>query len=138
MERRLELEHPLGQIPPPPVPPPPTQPTRPLQAAQADFVLEIGCEELPPDDVASALDQLRCDMSRVMSSREIPLGQSGCLGDLLFCSWPRGYAPVDVASALDQLRCARKTFNLCPPGVCCVSDKISALKLLGRRGHRTD
>lgn len=31
----------------------------PLQEA-ADFVLEIGCEELPPADVSAALEQLRC------------------------------------------------------------------------------
>ena len=57
-ERREELQWPLGTIPDPPQPSLPavsgTGPTAP-----ADFVLEIGCEELPPEDVDGALQQLR-------------------------------------------------------------------------------
>ncbi len=60
LERREELEHPLGVVAPREPPPPPSEAPRPLQAEAADFVLEIGCEELPPDDVTSALEQLRC------------------------------------------------------------------------------
>lgn len=59
LERRKELGHPLGLVPPAPLPPPPPQAPQQLQKAQADFVLEVGCEELPPHDVASALEQLR-------------------------------------------------------------------------------
>jgi len=57
MARREELGHPLGLVPPL-APPPPAAPG-PSDAAPRAFVLEIGCEELPPDDVASALEQLR-------------------------------------------------------------------------------
>ena len=60
MERRAELEHPLGLVPPPTLLPPPAIETALLPAAPADFVLEIGTEELPPDDVVSACEQLRC------------------------------------------------------------------------------
>lgn len=58
LDRREELEHPLGLVAPLPPPPPPPQQQSPLHDA-ADFVLEIGCEELPPNDVTAALEQLR-------------------------------------------------------------------------------
>lgn len=58
LDRREELEHPLGlAAAAPPAPQLPPMPP-PLQEA-ADFVLEIGCEELPPADVSAALEQLR-------------------------------------------------------------------------------
>ena len=60
MERRAELEHPLGLVSPPAQLPPPDIDTSRLPAAPADFVLEIGTEELPPDDVVSACEHLRC------------------------------------------------------------------------------
>ena len=63
MARREELGHPLGVIPPPPDPEPVTiQPeasTSGRTGDSADFVLEIGSEELPPDDVMTAVQQLR-------------------------------------------------------------------------------
>ncbi len=63
MERRAELEHPLGIVSPPAQLPPPAIDMSRLPAAPADFVLEIGTEELPPDDVVSACEQLRCAVS---------------------------------------------------------------------------
>ncbi|KIZ07293.1 glycyl-tRNA synthetase alpha chain [Monoraphidium neglectum] len=59
LERREEQGYPLGQVAPPealtpgkPAPPPSGAPPR-------AFVLEIGSEELPPDDVLSGIAQLR-------------------------------------------------------------------------------
>ena len=60
MERRAELEHPLGLVSPPLPQPPAAIDTAHLPAGPADFVLEVGTEELPPDDVVSACEQLRC------------------------------------------------------------------------------
>lgn len=60
MERRAELEHPLGLVSPPLTQPPPAIDAARLPAGAADFVLEVGMEELPPDDVVSACEQLRC------------------------------------------------------------------------------
>lgn len=58
MARREELGHPLGILPP--TPPPPLTPLDPklLPTKPQTFVLEIGTEELPPDDVQSSLEQL--------------------------------------------------------------------------------
>ncbi|PNW77355.1 hypothetical protein CHLRE_10g433000v5 [Chlamydomonas reinhardtii] len=58
VSRREELEHPLGLIPPPAVPSP-QRPAPPASAEPRTFVLEVGGEELPPDDVVSAVHQLR-------------------------------------------------------------------------------
>lgn len=60
MERRAELEHPLGQVPPPVGAPPPALDRSMLPSGPEDFVLELGTEELPPQDVVSASQQLRC------------------------------------------------------------------------------
>ena len=59
MARREELGHPLGTITPPIPPTAPKLTSSSLPTAPATFVLEIGTEELPPDDVASGMDQLR-------------------------------------------------------------------------------
>ncbi len=64
MARREELGHPLGTIAPPAEPEPvtihPEASTSGRTADSADFVLEVGSEELPPDDVMTAVQQLRC------------------------------------------------------------------------------
>ena len=60
MERRAELEHPLGLVLPPAEAPPPALDRASLPSGPADFVLELGTEELPPQDVVSASQQLRC------------------------------------------------------------------------------
>ena len=61
--RREELGHPLGVIQPPQEPEPVTiQPeasTSGRGSGSANFVLELGSEELPPDDVMTAVHQLR-------------------------------------------------------------------------------
>lgn len=63
MARREELGHPLGTIAPPAEPEPvtihPEASTSGRTADSADFVLEVGSEELPPDDVMTAVHQLR-------------------------------------------------------------------------------
>lgn len=59
MERRAELEHPLGLAQVPPDQPAPALDRASLPTGPADFVLEIGAEELPPQDVVSASQQLR-------------------------------------------------------------------------------
>lgn len=58
LSRREELGHPLGLIPPP-ASPVPTSPAASTSAEPRTFVLEVGTEELPPDDVVSAVGQLR-------------------------------------------------------------------------------
>jgi glycyl-tRNA synthetase len=61
-ERREELGHPLGVVPPaaaPAVPPSPSSSASASSVAPRDFVLEIGSEELPPADVESGIAQLR-------------------------------------------------------------------------------
>ncbi|KAF5842959.1 glycyl-tRNA synthetase alpha subunit-domain-containing protein [Dunaliella salina] len=59
LSRREELGHPLGVISPP-TPPSPQQP-KPVAGgvAAAPFVLEVGTEELPPEDLDAGLEQLR-------------------------------------------------------------------------------
>ena len=59
MERRAELGHPLGLAQQPPDQPAPALDRTALPAGPADFVLEIGAEELPAQDVTSAAQQLR-------------------------------------------------------------------------------
>jgi glycyl-tRNA synthetase len=59
MARREELGHPLGLVPPTPLPVAPKPDPASLPTAARDFVLELGTEELPPEDVDSALEQLR-------------------------------------------------------------------------------
>ena len=59
MERRAELEHPLGLVLPPVVSPPAALDHSRLPTAAEDFVLELGTEELPPQDVVTASQQLR-------------------------------------------------------------------------------
>ena len=60
LSRREELGHPLGIIqgpqPPQPRPLPSARPASPT----VPFVLEIGTEELPPEDLDTGLEQLRC------------------------------------------------------------------------------
>lgn len=60
LERREELGHPLGTIPPLPAPLG-GAPEGALSTQAAPFVLEVGSEELPPDDVEAAVKQLRCE-----------------------------------------------------------------------------
>lgn len=71
LDRREELKHPLGIVAPaPPLPPLASPSSPPLQNA-ADFVLEIGCEELPPDDVTAALEQLRQRMPQLLDKARL-------------------------------------------------------------------
>jgi glycyl-tRNA synthetase len=57
--RREELGHPLGTIPALVAPPAGAVAAPADSATRRDLVLEIGSEELPPDDVVAALEQLR-------------------------------------------------------------------------------
>lgn len=60
MERREELGYPLGTVAAMPEAPPPVSSAGSLPSGAADFVLEVGCEELPPSDITAAMQQLRC------------------------------------------------------------------------------
>lgn len=60
MARREELGHPLGTVAPAAAPQPPALAVPPASETSArDFVLEIGSEELPPEDVVSGMEQLQ-------------------------------------------------------------------------------
>lgn len=60
LERREELGYPLGLAKAPAAPPPPRlSADDATDAAAADLVVEIGCEELPPADAQAAVAQLR-------------------------------------------------------------------------------
>lgn len=61
LSRREEQGHPLGLVPPM-LALPPAQPSVNAAAdasAPRMLVVEVGMEELPPDDVTSAMEQLR-------------------------------------------------------------------------------
>lgn len=58
LKRREELGNPLGVVQPVPARPPGSV-TDALPDQAADFVLEIGCEELPPQEATAAVTQLR-------------------------------------------------------------------------------
>ncbi|GAB4813228.1 hypothetical protein N2152v2_000274 [Parachlorella kessleri] len=57
LARREEQGYPLGLVPAPATPAP-RQPSGGV-TEPSTFVLEIGCEELPPEDVVAAIEQLR-------------------------------------------------------------------------------
>ncbi|KAG1677161.1 hypothetical protein FOA52_000967 [Chlamydomonas sp. UWO 241] len=59
MERREELGYPLGLIESVALPVGRSPDAKALPKGPADFVLEVGTEELPPDEVDSCLEQLR-------------------------------------------------------------------------------
>lgn len=61
MARREELGHPLGTLEPLQDPPPqqPEASTGDRSGQAEDFVLELGCEELPPEDLDTAIEQLQ-------------------------------------------------------------------------------
>lgn len=58
--KREELGHPLGMSrTSAPVPSEPAgEAEQPALGEREDFVLEVGCEELPPDDLSASLRQL--------------------------------------------------------------------------------
>ena len=82
-ERREELGWPMGTIPVLPEPEVPYATTQ-GPSAPADFVLEIGCEELPPEDVDAAVQQLRSEVIHGCC----PLAEGHCSGS--FGSWNTG------------------------------------------------
>ena len=66
MARRKELGNPLGEVAEPPALPRQPHRSPAVVAGEAqDLVLELGCEELPPDDVDSAVQQLRAALPGV-------------------------------------------------------------------------
>jgi len=73
LDRRAELNYPLGVV---------AEPADPelaefdgLAGAPAGFVLEIGCEELPPNDVRAGVEQLRARIPVLLE--ELQLGHRG-------------------------------------------------------------
>ena len=61
MARREELGHPLGTLELLQDPPhqEPEASTKDRSDQTENFVLELGCEELPPEDLDSAIEQLQ-------------------------------------------------------------------------------
>lgn len=75
LARREEQGHPMGTVAPPLPPPLPAISHASLPTDPATFVLELGSEELPPDDVDSALEQLRAKIPALLD--KLRLGHGG-------------------------------------------------------------
>lgn len=109
LERREELGHPLGTIPALPE----AQGGVPQGAVTgaAPFVLEIGSEELPPDDVTSVVNQLRCDerCCCVVCSTIAVLGVVLCSEYLVMCHCTHRDA---VPALLARLRLSHGTVEV--------------------------
>jgi glycyl-tRNA synthetase len=78
LDRREELNFPLGVV---------AEPVDPelaeldgLAGDPAAFVLEIGCEELPPDDVRAGVEQLRARMPALLGELHLSHGDVRVLG----------------------------------------------------------
>ncbi|KXZ51509.1 hypothetical protein GPECTOR_12g472 [Gonium pectorale] len=95
VDRREELGHPLGLIPPP-AKPTPGRPAVPSSAEPRAFVLEVGTEELPPDDVEAAVAQLRDRVPALLSKLRLTHGSVRVEGT------PRRLAVVVEALAARQ------------------------------------
>ncbi|KAL6760998.1 glycyl-tRNA synthetase beta subunit-domain-containing protein [Haematococcus lacustris] len=85
LSRREELGHPLGLVAPPappnPTPAPPSGTSRAevgSEAAQHSFVLEIGTEELPPEEVQSCVQQLRQRVGPLLQQLRLQHGTIRC------------------------------------------------------------
>jgi len=77
LARREELGYPLGLVPPTdPVKVSPSD-SATLPASPATFVLELGSEELPPDDVLSAIKQLKDRLPALLSKLRLSYKQGG-------------------------------------------------------------
>ena len=61
LARRKELDFPLGSVPELATQSSVKTGAVPISDLARDFLLEIGSEELPPQDVESAMTQLRCE-----------------------------------------------------------------------------
>ena len=93
VERRDELGHPLGVHTCHPAPEPVADGDFPDQAAE--LLLEIGTEELPPADVASAIAQLRASLKKQLAEQRLEHGP------IEVCGTPRRIVATvaDVAPA---------------------------------------
>lgn len=78
LERREEMEFPLGQ-PVPYIAPTPASAAEP-PAAPATFLLEIGSEELPAEDVDSAIEQLRAKIPAMLADLRLAHGDVSVQG----------------------------------------------------------
>jgi len=68
LKQREELGYPLLREAPATVAVPAAQePLLPVAEESADFLLEVGCEELPVSDVSAAIEQLQTSASRMLS-----------------------------------------------------------------------
>ena len=75
MARREEQDYPLGSVAAPLPPQLAALAAHDLPTEPATFVLELGSEELPPDDVDSALEQLRAKVPQLFE--RLRLGHGG-------------------------------------------------------------
>lgn len=73
VERREEIGHPLGTVSDK-GDPSLLSDQGPLPSSPADFVLEIGVEELPPDEVDNALEQLRAAVPAALQAARLKHG----------------------------------------------------------------
>lgn len=104
LARREELGHPLGVVAATPAP---VAPRLPASSSASDapktFVLEVGTEELPPDDVMSAVEQLQ--------SKVVPLLQRLRLahGEVKVDATPRRLSVLvtDLAARQVSIACGR-------------------------------
>jgi glycyl-tRNA synthetase len=78
LDRRKELNYPLGVVAEPEDPELPE--LEGLTGEPAAFVLEIGCEELPPDDVRAGIEQLRARMPALLEELHLSHGDLRVLG----------------------------------------------------------
>jgi glycyl-tRNA synthetase len=102
LARREEQGYPLGQTLPPVPPSLPELAVHNLPTEPATFVLELGSEELPPDDLDSALEQLRSRVPCLLD--RLRLGHSGVVVD----GTPRRIAITVHALAPRQSNSAEK------------------------------
>jgi len=69
VERREELDFPLGTVAPAEAPAPGAVEGAPAEAA--DFVFELGTEELPPDEVDSVVSQVAAALGKVLGEARL-------------------------------------------------------------------
>lgn len=80
IERRAELEHPLGLAAVREAPPVAETPPAPASDEPSTFVLELGFEELPPDEVTSFTEQLGQSVEETLATHRIAHGEVAAFG----------------------------------------------------------
>ena len=94
LQEREALGYPLGAPPEPASPPLPAAVPAPATEAAAPFVLEVGCEELPPGDLEALLEQLRARVPALLAELRLAHGEVRVAG-----------TPRRLAVLVDALAC---------------------------------